>query len=222
MLMRIRQLIANPSLLLHYLYALPAILIGLTIHEWAHAYAAYKRGDPTAKNLGRMSLNPLVHLDIWGFLCLLFVGFGWAKPVPVNPRNFKNFRRDDVIVSLAGITANFITACAVMILYALCLRLSPDMRGSAVFKSIVSNIIVINLSLMLFNLIPVHPLDGSHIFEILLLRRAPRVILFLRNYGMYILLALLFFGVFNEALSFLVNRIYIGLFTLAALLTGLH
>lgn len=220
--MRIRQLIANPSLLLHYLYVLPAILIGLTIHEWAHAYAAYKRGDPTARNLGRMSLNPLVHLDIWGFLCLLLVGFGWAKPVPVNPRNFKNFRRDDVIVSLAGITANFITACAFMILHMLCLRFWRDIRGNAVFNAIVSNIIVINLSLMLFNLIPIYPLDGSHILEILLLRKAPRFIMFLRNYGTYILLALLFLGVIDEALSFLVNGIYTGLFTLAALLMGLH
>ena len=98
---------------IHYtkLYdVLPAILIGLTVHEWAHAYAAYRLGDPTARNLGRMTLNPLAHVDLFGFLMLLLVGFGWAKPVPVNPRNFKNYRRDDIIVSLAGIFTNVVIA----------------------------------------------------------------------------------------------------------------
>ena len=86
---RLAQLFQNP---LQFLYILPAILIGLTVHEWAHAYAAYRLGDPTAKNLGRMTLNPLAHIDPIGFVMLLLVGFGWAKPVPVTPRNFKNYR----------------------------------------------------------------------------------------------------------------------------------
>ena len=86
---RIAQIFQNP---LQLLYTLPAILIGLTVHEWAHAYAAYRLGDPTARNLGRMTLNPLAHIDIFGFIMLILVGFGWAKPVPVNPRNFKNLQ----------------------------------------------------------------------------------------------------------------------------------
>jgi Zn-dependent protease len=115
-LSRLFQLFQNP---LQLLYILPAILIGMTVHEWAHAYAAYKLGDPTAKNLGRMTLNPIAHFDIFGFLCLLLVGFGWAKPVPINSRNFKHFRRDDIIVSLAGITMNLIVAFLFSFIYVL-------------------------------------------------------------------------------------------------------
>lgn len=104
---RLSSILQDP---LSLLYTLPAIIIGLTVHEWAHAFAADKLGDPTAKNLGRMTLNPFAHIDLFGFLCLLVVGFGWAKPVPVNPRNFKNYRRDDIIVSLAGIAMNLVVA----------------------------------------------------------------------------------------------------------------
>ena len=111
---RIAQLFQNP---LQFLYILPAILIGLTVHEWAHAYAAYRLGDPTAKNLGRMTLNPLAHIDPIGFAMLLLVGFGWAKPVPVSPRNFKHYRRDDIIVSLAGITMNILIAFVFSFVY---------------------------------------------------------------------------------------------------------
>lgn len=221
MITRIRELIADPLLFLGYLYMLPAILIGLTIHEWAHAFAAYKMGDPTAKNLGRMTLNPLVHIDIWGFLCLILVGFGWAKPVPVNSRNFKNFRRDDIIVSVSGIIANFIMAFLFTFIYVGCLRLFPALTANVAFNSIVSGIVVINLSLMLFNIIPIYPLDGSHVMESLLGHKAPRFIMFMRRYGSFILIALLLFGVIGDALSFLVSKIYYGLFSMAIWFTGL-
>ena len=111
---RLSSILQDP---LSLLYTLPAIIIGLTVHEWAHAFAADKLGDPTAKNLGRMTLNPFAHIDLFGFLCLLVVGFGWAKPVPVNPRNFKNYRRDDIIVSLAGIAMNLVVAFFATILF---------------------------------------------------------------------------------------------------------
>lgn len=220
MISRIRELIADPSLLLNYVYLLPAILIGLTVHEWAHAFAAYKLGDPTARNLGRMTLNPLAHIDPFGFICLLLVGFGWAKPVPVNPRNFKNYKRDDIIVSLAGIIANFVTAFVFSFIYVILLRLF-NLADNMAFHSIFSGIIVINLSLMLFNIIPIYPLDGSHIMESLLIRKAPRFIMFMRQYGMYILIALLLFGVVGDALSFLVSNIRYGLLTAAVWVTGL-
>ena len=96
------------SYIIDALYGLPCILVGLSFHEWGHAYAAYKRGDPTARNLGRMTVNPLAHIDPLGFLSLLILGFGWAKPVPVSTRNFKSPRKDELIVSLAGITVNLI------------------------------------------------------------------------------------------------------------------
>ena len=98
------------SYIIDALYSLPGILVGLSFHEWGHAYAAYKRGDPTARNLGRMTVNPLAHIDPLGFLSLLILGFGWAKPVPVSTRNFKSPRKDELIVSLAGITVNLILA----------------------------------------------------------------------------------------------------------------
>ena len=91
------------SYVMELLYRMPAILVALAFHEWAHAYAAYKLGDPTAYNLGRMTLNPLAHIDLIGLIMMMLVRFGWAKPVPVSTRNFKHPRRDEIIVSLAGV-----------------------------------------------------------------------------------------------------------------------
>ena len=95
---------------LQKLYTLPAIVIAFTLHEWGHAYSAYRMGDPTARNLGRMTLNPLAHIDPIGFLMMVVVGFGWAKPVPVNPNNYRNYRAGELVVSLAGVTVNLILA----------------------------------------------------------------------------------------------------------------
>ena len=97
-------------MLTQLLYRIPAILVALSFHEWAHAYAAYKLGDPTARNMGRMTINPFAHIDPLGFLTLLLFRFGWAKPVPISTRYFKNARRDELIVSLAGVAANLILA----------------------------------------------------------------------------------------------------------------
>ncbi|HQQ41265.1 MAG TPA: site-2 protease family protein, partial [Clostridia bacterium] len=158
---RLFSLFQNP---LQLLYILPAILIGMTVHEWAHAFAAYKLGDPTAKNLGRMTLNPIAHFDIFGFLCLLLVGFGWAKPVPINSRNFKHFRRDDIIVSLAGITMNLIVAFLFSFIYVLGFT-KCGLGTNEAFTSIFGSILSINLALAIFNLLPIYPLDGSHVLE---------------------------------------------------------
>ena len=103
------DLFSNPlDTLLSLLISLPGVFLALSAHEAAHGWVAYKCGDPTAKMMGRITLNPLRHLDPIGFLCMLFAGFGWAKPVPVNPNNYRNYRKDDLKVSLAGITANLI------------------------------------------------------------------------------------------------------------------
>lgn len=210
---RITQLFTDP---LQILYALPGILIGLTVHEWAHAYVAYRLGDPTAKNLGRMTLNPIAHFDIVGILCLLIVGFGWAKPVPVNPRNFKNYKRDDILVSLAGVTMNLVTAFVfTLVLYA-GYALRPRLAMNGAFNSILGGIISINLSLMLFNLIPIYPLDGSHVLECLLMRRFPRFFLFMRQYGQWILIALLLTGAVSTVLGVGVNAIFRGMLWIAS------
>ena len=181
---------------------LPALLLGLTLHEWGHAYAAYRCGDPTARNLGRMSLNPLDHFDILGTLCLLLVGFGWAKPVPVNPRNFRNYKRDEIIVSLAGVAMNLLQVVFFSALFILFVRYRPTLLYNEPFVSIFYYLIGLNTTLIIFNLIPIPPLDGSHVAEILLARHVPyRVFAFLHQYGRYILLVLLYIGVLNYPIS---------------------
>lgn len=213
---RLTSIIHNP---LSLVYTLPAVIIGLTVHEWAHAAAANRLGDPTAKNLGRMTLNPLAHIDLFGFLCLLVVGFGWAKPVPVNPRNFKNYRRDDIIVSLAGIVTNLIVALITTIVFYFSLR--GTLGSNEAFYSIVLNIITINLSLAVFNLLPIYPLDGSHVFESLFMRKNPKFFMFMRNYGQYILIALLVFGVISSVLGYVVNALFRLFSWIALALVGL-
>ena len=196
------------------LYTLPAIIIGLTVHEWAHAFAADKLGDPTAKNLGRMTLNPFAHIDLFGFLCLLVVGFGWAKPVPVNPRNFKNYRRDDIIVSLAGIAMNLVVAFFATILFYFGVY-RWNLGSNEAFYTIFLSIVTINLSLAVFNLLPIYPLDGSHVFESLFMRYIPKFFMFLRQYGQYILIALLVSGLVSTVLGTVVGWLFEGFSSVA-------
>lgn len=193
------------GLLQSLLISLPGVLIGLTVHEWAHAFAAYRLGDPTAKAAGRMTLNPFAHLEPIGFASLLLFGFGWAKPVPVSTRYFKHFRRDDIIVSLAGVTMNFLTAFLFVILTYVLERLVPTLAASENYWMIMLSIVSVNLSLMIFNLIPLYPLDGSHVLESLCMRRWPKFCMFLRQYGRYIMLVCLVLGLFEYILGPAVN-----------------
>ncbi len=208
---RLSSILQDP---LSLLYTLPAIIIGLTVHEWAHAFAADKLGDPTAKNLGRMTLNPFAHIDLFGFLCLLVVGFGWAKPVPVNPRNFKNYRRDDIIVSLAGIAMNLVVAFFATILFYFGVY-RWNLGSNEVFYTIFLSIVTINLSLAVFNLLPIYPLDGSHVFESLFMRYIPKFFMFLRQYGQYILIALLVSGLVSTVLGTVVGWLFEGFSSVA-------
>jgi len=143
----------------------PAFLFAITVHEFSHGYVAYRLGDPTAKLQGRLSFNPLVHLDLFGTIALLFVGFGWAKPVPVNPFNFSNPRRDNLWVSLAGPASNFLSAFAFGLTYRM---LEPVLRFPGTGQIVLTMILLavwINLVLAVFNLLPFPPLDGFHILE---------------------------------------------------------
>lgn len=149
--------------LLSKLLVLPGILLGISIHEFAHGYAAVKLGDNTPLMQGRITLNPLKHLDPLGFICLLMFGFGWAKPVMINARNFENPRRDDAIVSLAGPLANFTIALLFVGLMKLTDIFLPYSLSTQVLWEVLQSTVYINLVLMIFNLIPIPPLDGHHI-----------------------------------------------------------
>ena len=150
------------------IYVLPGILVGLTVHEFFHAFSAYKLGDSTARDQGRLTLNPVKHIDLFGFLFIIFAGFGWAKPVQFNPANLANFRRDKAIIAAAGPLSNFALAVLLcFLLKTLIAYYSGDYAQPGVFTShlviILYYAVSINFGLFIFNLIPIPPLDGSHI-----------------------------------------------------------
>ncbi|HPL54290.1 MAG TPA: site-2 protease family protein [Bacillota bacterium] len=200
--------------LVSLLHSLPGIIVALTIHECAHALAAYLMGDRTAKLQGRMTLNPAAHIDPMGFLCLILTRrFGWAKPVPVNDMNFKNRKMGMLIVSVAGPLSNFITAMLIAIFYALFYN-----SIGGIIRSILTTAYIINLSIGAFNLIPVPPLDGSNILDAFLTNKQR---FYMRRYAIYsniIMLLLIFSGTIGRILGpviltmdWLINSV-IGLF----------
>lgn len=175
----------------------PPILLALTFHEYAHAYAAYRYGDDTAKQSGRLSLNPLRHLDPLGTIMIFIVHFGWAKPVPVNPNRLRNPKKDMLWISAAGPLANMMLALAsgLLIRVLLTIGVTPDRHtaiGLLFFMVIMS--LQINLALAIFNILPIAPLDGSKILSALLPVRCEKLIYFLERYGPFILIGLIIFG----------------------------
>lgn len=174
------------------LLSVPAVLWAITFHEFCHGYMAYVLGDPTAKRMGRLSLNPLHHLDPVGALMLLFFRFGWAKPVPVDPRYFKNPRRDMVLVSSAGVTGNFLTA----FVFGMLARFFPGtFLAIPALRQFIFLMIVINIGLAVFNLIPIPPLDGSKLLYPLLPPFLLEKYFWLERYGFFVLVILLALGV---------------------------
>jgi Zn-dependent protease len=178
-----------------------AIFLGIAfpVHEFAHAFVAYQRGDATAKLMGRMTLNPVVHFDPVGGLMIvitMFLGgflFGWAKPTPVNTMNLRNRRNDEVLVALAGPGANLLMAILGAIVIRVVIAFGISLPG--LVESVLVNFLVFNVALMIFNLIPVPPLDGSTLlFRFLPPKTAWQVRPFLSQYGMFIVLALVLIG----------------------------
>lgn len=262
--------------IIFFLLAFPGRILALSVHEFAHAWMANRCGDPTAKFMGRMTLNPARHLDPLGTIMMIFLGYGWAKPVPVNPRNYRNYRWDDLKVSIAGVTMNlvmFLASCILMyIVIAVAIMQIPVatmtsgtdgaffqsmydgaksvfiLEGDKYYYSTVPDILrraphmgqwlignvfgsiagyaydmlgyfaLTNLILAIFNMLPVPPLDGYHVFNDLLLRRTD---LFARErtarVASGILMLLVFSGILGKALGWLDEQIITGLGNLAGM-----
>jgi len=178
------------------LIAIP-LLYSVILHELAHGWVAYRMGDPTARMMGRLSLNPLRHLDPVGTLMLFIFGFGWARPVPVNFANLQGSRKGLIFVSSAGIVVNMILAFAAIFLLRL---LTPSEHGVA--YKMLYYMAHINIILAAFNLIPIPPLDGSKILMGFLSNRFQYALARLEPYGFFIIIGLLYFGVLNPLIDF--------------------
>lgn len=183
------------------LFSFFGLIIAITIHEFAHAYTADRLGDPTPRSRGRVTLNPLAHLDPLGTIMILFARFGWGKPVPIDPYNFSKPRRDEIIVSLAGPISNLFLALILAFVYKFFLP-----------SGLLFTLIVVNVSLGVFNLLPVPPLDGSKIFlNILPLDKAIEWQESFDKYGFFILALLLFLPFGNSNLISIIITPIIGL-----------
>lgn len=181
-----------------------AVTIVLTLHEFAHAFVAYKCGDPTAKWAGRMTLNPTKHFDLIGLVLFALAGFGWAKPVPINPQNFKHYKRGYFLTSAAGILMNYVTAFLFYPVFDLTfnafLPTGVSTYGQYFAIHFTQLLFSYSLSFCVFNLLPLYPLDGFRMVEALNKKRG-KVFQFLRNYGHYILIALI-------AVSYICERMW--------------
>lgn len=179
---------------LAFFFWLASIVIAITIHEFSHAYAAEHLGDPTPRLQGRLTLNPLAHLDVLGTLMLIIAHFGWGKPVMFDPFNLKNPRRDGAIISIAGPVSNLILALICSVLLRLTMNYEPLPMNLFIytFSSFLHQLIIMNVILAVFNLVPIHPLDGFKIVSGILPEEYARQWQELERYGMIFLLFLIF------------------------------
>jgi len=177
----------------YMLRVLPGIIVGLTVHEFAHAAVASRLGDDTAKSMGRASLNPLVHIDLIGFLFIVIAGFGWAKPVMIDRSKLRHPRRDDALIASAGPLSNLALSIAAIAIFSSLTTLVPY-TGEALYAWILNALmagVYVNLGLFVFNAIPLPPLDGSHVLlSALNMRDSPRAHLFFR-YGTMVLFGII-------------------------------
>jgi Zn-dependent protease len=180
-----------------YLAMVAPILLSLTVHEYSHGYIAYRLGDPTAKNMGRLTLNPVSHIDPIGMLMLFIVGMGWAKPVPINVHAFRNPKRDMALSSAAGPLSNFAMAALIGLIYRIFPQLQPLSADIGVLLFLKMNLfyfLFINVGLGVFNLLPIPPLDGSKILRGFLPDNKVYIVDYLERYGVFIILGLFLVG----------------------------
>lgn len=204
----------NNETLFYIVALLLAILCSISIHEFAHSYVALKMGDDTAKKMGRYTLNPIAHLDIFGTISFVLFGFGWAKPVPINPLKFNHYRKGIFLTSVAGIVANVFLSFFCAGFYVLFFKLSPYITsdfGNFVFiffKIFFKLMFSLNLGLAIFNLLPIFPLDGFNIIYSLT-KGGNKFLRFMQQYGSIILLVLFLTSYFDIGISYIAK--YIGM-----------
>jgi Zn-dependent protease len=192
------------------------LLISLTVHEYAHGLAAYKLGDATAKMDGRLSLNPLRHIDPIGAIMMIVFQFGWAKPVMINPYNLKNPKQDLAVISFAGPLANFILAAIFTLLLIPCQLFLYNTIAYSVVYSFLYYGLMVNISLAIFNLIPIPPLDGSKVVASILPNKAYRLYMSIDGrITMVIFIVIIWLGVLNRFLSPMVCVVMNGYITVA-------
>ena len=219
--------------LIHLLLSLPIILFALSLHETAHGYIASKLGDPTAKSLGRLTLNPLKHLDIIGFICMLLFGFGWAHPVPINSRYFKKPRRDMALTALAGPVSNLLAALVFSVLYGIALLGLNIFAAKVGFSNETAAMLAehfliflyygvsLNVTLAVFNLLPIPPLDGSRIVSAFLPPKLAYKYLKYERIISIVLMVLLLVGVLSPVISIATDLIIDGLMWIPSLILSL-
>jgi Zn-dependent protease len=200
----------NSSTMIYLVAFLFAVVISITCHEFSHGYVALKQGDDTAKLAGRLTLNPLAHFDLFGFLSFLLFGFGWAKPVPINPLRFKEYRKGIFLTSIAGIVCNIFLAFFSAGGYVLFCNIAVAESSTFVkfvvlfFQYFFYLMCTINISLFVFNLLPIAPLDGYNLVASLSPANS-KFVRFMRKYGVIILIVLVISTLLNFVLSYVVD-----------------
>ena len=173
------------------IYVAPATLLAVSLHEFAHGYVSYKLGDMTPKYDGRLTLNPFKHLDVWGTLCLLVFHVGWAKPVRINTRNYKNKKRDTILVAAAGVVMNFLLAFVCMILHGLLYKYGSSGLILNYLYVLTYYGAVLNIGLGVFNLIPIPPLDGSSVLALFIPKKHMSTYYRVQQYAMPVFMIVL-------------------------------
>lgn len=225
-IMLLGRYLNNTNELLNLLLTLPAVLIAITFHEYAHAFAADKLGDDTPRRQGRLTLNPLAHLDPIGSIMLVFAGFGWGKPVQINPNNFNRkvtIRKGNALVSLAGPIMNFILAIIFSIIYGLLIAFTDIFLTEVgdIIGIIITSIITMNVGLGVFNLIPLPPLDGSKVLNHFLPYNAKEWLARYSQVFYIIFIVLWISGIASNIISPIITWVYEGITNLVALMFGI-